>query len=135
MIIKWTEQLSIGISEIDLQHRELFIRINNLLKAMHEGKGKEEIQKVMEFLDDYVISHFGTEEKYMSQYNYPETSRHKEQHQNFITNFSDIKKELESGGPTSTLVIQTQRKLADWWLGHIATVDKDLGAYLIQKSC
>ncbi len=134
MNMKWTDQLSIGIKEIDQQHQELFISINDLLQAMHEGKGKDEIQKVMEFLDDYVISHFGMEEKYMDQYNYPDIGRHKEQHQSFTTNYNDIKRALETEGPSSTLVIQTQRKLSDWWLGHIATVDKELGAFLAQKS-
>ncbi len=133
MNMKWTEQLSIGIVEIDQQHQELFNRINNLLQAMHEGKGKDEIQKVMAFLDDYVVSHFGTEEKYMGEYHYPEINQHKEQHQTFTSNFNDIKKELETEGPSSTLVIQTQRKLSEWWLGHIATVDKELGAFLVQK--
>lgn len=133
MNMKWTEQLSIGIAEIDQQHQELFNRINNLLQAMHEGKGKEEIQKVMAFLDDYVVSHFGTEEKYMGEYHYPEMKQHQEQHQTFTSNFNDIKKELETAGPSSNLVIQTQRKLSEWWLGHIATVDKELGAFLAQK--
>ena len=104
------------------------------MQAMHEGKGKDEIQKVTAFLDDYVVSHFGTEEDYMCRYNYPELTRHQEQHQTFITNFSVIKKELQSAGPSSALVIQTQRKLSDWWVNHIATVDKELGAFLTQKS-
>ncbi|HBE81002.1 MAG TPA: hemerythrin, partial [Firmicutes bacterium] len=134
MILKWTEELSTGVNEIDNQHRELFTRTNGLLQAMHEGKGKDEIQKVMSFLDDYVVSHFGVEEEFMTQYNYPGIARHRELHQGFTVNFSDIKRELESDGPSSALVIQTQRKLSDWWINHIATVDKELGAFLVQKT-
>ena len=132
-MIQWTGQLATGVKEIDHQHQELFGLINNLLQAMHEGKGKDEIQKVMTFLDDYVVSHFGMEEKYMKQYDYPELAQHQKQHQDFTSNFSDIKKELETAGPSSALVIQTQRKLQDWWVNHIETVDKNLGAFLIPK--
>jgi hemerythrin len=134
MALKWAEQLATGIAEIDNQHQEMFERTNILMQAMHEGKGKNEIQEVMAFLDDYVVSHFGLEEDYMTQYNYPGLARHKEQHQDFITNFNAIKNELESTGPSSALVIQTQRKLSDWWVNHIVAVDKELGAFLAQQS-
>jgi hemerythrin len=133
MSLKWTEQLATGVHEIDHQHQELFTRMNNLLQAMHEGKGKEEIQTVMIFLDDYVVSHFGLEEKYMTQYDYPQFSQHQEQHQSFTNNFSKIKQEFESTGISSALVIQTQRKLSDWWENHITMLDKELGAFLSPK--
>lgn len=133
MAIQWNSSLATGVAEIDNQHQELIKRINNLLDAMHEGNGKETIEKVISFLDEYVIIHFGTEEKYMAQYNYPEYSSHKEQHQSFIAYFNDLKKELVRVGPTSVLVIQAQRKLSEWWENHISMIDKELGGYLISK--
>lgn len=134
MIMKWTEQLATSVPEIDNQHQEMFKRINKLLHAMHEGKGKDEIHKVMTFLDDYIVTHFNTEENYMIRYNYPELVHHHEQHQGFIAGFSELKKELENEGPSSALVIKTQRKLSDWWTNHIALVDKKLGLFLVQKT-
>ena len=133
MAIQWNSSLATGVAEIDNQHQELIKRINNLLEAMREGKGKETLEKIISFLDEYVIVHFGTEEEYMDQYNYPEYSTHKEEHQSFIVYFNNLKKELASEGPTSVLVIQTQRKLSEWWENHIALLDKKLGEYLINK--
>ncbi len=133
LAIQWNSSLTTGVAEIDNQHQGLIKGINNLLDAMREGNGKETIEKVISFLDEYVVIHFGTEEKYMAQYNYPEFSSHKEQHQSFIICFNNLKKELESVGPTSALVIQTQRKLSEWWENHILLIDKELGGYLKSK--
>lgn len=78
MAILWTPDLATKVDEIDSQHRELFKRINDLLDACNQGRGKEEVQKVIRFLEEYVATHFGEEEKYMEKYNYPgtETIKH-----------------------------------------------------------
>ena len=62
MAIEWTEDLATGVNKIDNQHKELFKRINNLLEACNQGRGKNEVEKVIKFLDDYVIIHFSEEE-------------------------------------------------------------------------
>jgi len=58
MPFEWTQNLSIGVAEIDNQHKELFKRINNLLDAISQGKGKQELFAVLEFLEDYSKFHF-----------------------------------------------------------------------------
>ena len=87
MSIEWSLDLATGVDEIDKQHKELFQRINNLLEACNHGKGKEEVKKVIWFLEDYVITHFSEEERYMGKYDYPEYSGHKRQHLEFMENF------------------------------------------------
>ena len=65
MAIEWSDNLSTGVAEIDNQHKELFRRINDLFDACNQGKGKSEVAGVMEFLESYVVEHFGKEENYM----------------------------------------------------------------------
>ena len=89
MAILWKENLSVGVNEIDNQHKELFNRINNLLDACTRGKGSEEIKRTLNFLSDYVISHFGTEENLMVRYNYPDYTSHKEKHEKFKKNLQN----------------------------------------------
>lgn len=45
MAIEWTDELATGVNKIDNQHKELFKRINNLLDACNQGKGKDEVKK------------------------------------------------------------------------------------------
>jgi hemerythrin len=46
MAIEWTDDLAVGIVEIDNQHKELFHQINQLLEACNQGKGKETVGKI-----------------------------------------------------------------------------------------
>lgn len=133
MALQWTQALSVGVDEIDNQHKELFNRINNLHTAISQGKGKEDIAKVIKFLEDYVITHFGAEERYMTRYDYPGYLAHKAQHTEFIKDFSNLKKEFETQGATSYLVIQVNLRVGDWLINHIGKVDKALGTFLETK--
>lgn len=134
MPIEWTEDLATGVSQIDDQHKELFRRINGLLDACNHGKGKNEVDRVIKFLDDYVVTHFGKEEQYMIDKSFPDYPVHKEQHSQFIKNFSDLKKKLEDEGPGVHIVLMTNRIVIDWFLTHIRKIDTKLGAFLKTKN-
>ncbi len=130
MAIEWTEDLATGVKEIDDQHKELFKRINRLLDACKRGEGREEIDKVILFLGNYVTDHFGTEERLMNRYGYPEAESHKTLHENFLKRFSELKDELYTKGERLIAVIETNQLLGDWWISHIGKVDRVLGDFL-----
>ena len=51
MNLNWDNNLSTGISSIDDQHKEILNRINQLLVAMKNGKGKDEALKALSVLE------------------------------------------------------------------------------------
>lgn len=130
MAILWTDDLATGVAMIDSQHQELFIRIGNLLDACSEGKGRFEVEKTIKFLEDYVITHFKTEETHMINAAYPGYGDHKKQHIEFMENFEKLKEQLKTSGPGLTIVITTNHLVVDWLKNHIRKVDKALGEYL-----
>ena len=109
MAIEWTQNLAVGIDEIDNQHKELFKRVNQYLDAMMVRKGKEEVGKVIKFLENYVVTHFGTEERYMSLHKYPDQRLHMEQHAAFIKTFNEIRADYDKNGAGVDTVIKAQR--------------------------
>jgi hemerythrin-like metal-binding protein len=136
--MKWTEDLSVGIEEIDEQHKELISRINDLVDSVRQHVCKYKIGDVIKFLEEYIFVHFGDEEGLMKKYGYPDYPAHKAQHEYFIREFAALKKELEKleGGKkrgSYDLSVETNRIVVDWILDHIAKVDKRLGAYLKTK--
>ena len=133
MALEWRDSFVTGIQEIDDQHKELFQIINKLFDACSQGKGKDEVKNVIDFLSDYVVRHFATEESLQQQYNYPEYDAHKKLHEDFINEFSDIKKEFEAQGATPMFVMQVNRRVVDWLIMHIGRVDKELGKFLKDK--
>ena len=66
---------TIGVDEIDEQHRELLARINNLATKVAIGDGSG-IDETLVFLTDYVHFHFGNEERIMRELAYPFMSDH-----------------------------------------------------------
>lgn len=136
--MEWTEDLSVGVDRIDDQHKELFARINDLVAAVKQHTCKYKIGDVIKFLEDYVVFHFGEEEKYMKEYGYPAYPQHREQHEIFMKNFEGLKEKLprlEGGRKPGSydLSVQTNQLVVDWILEHISKVDKRLGAFLKDK--
>ncbi len=133
MPVQWTPDLSVGVNLIDDQHKELFKRVNQLLEATSQGKGKDEIGKTLQFLSDYVVTHFGTEEKAMIQHGYGGIAAHKAEHLAFLRDFGDLAKGYDSQGASTSLVLSLQRRVVDWLINHIGKSDKALGAFLKTK--
>ncbi len=133
MALEWISSLSTGVDWQDKQHMELFNRVNKLIDAMRAGKGKEEIGDLLSFLEDYVIHHFGTEERAMEEYSYPYASAHKSEHSRFKTEIGDLKERFLEGGASSSLVILVQNRIIDWLKNHIGGTDKMLGTFMLER--
>ena len=71
-LIEWTDELSVGIQEIDDQHRLLVSILNKLHTAMYEHQGKEVAEKILNELVDYTKIHFAVEESLMRVLGYPQ---------------------------------------------------------------
>jgi len=128
--IEWNASLSIGIEEIDNQHKELFRQINHLIHACHQGRGVETVGEVLSFLDSYVRLHFRTEENLMRQYGFPEFQAHCLQHQEFMANLAEVHRRFSEDGPGVHIVVITNRILAGWLNTHIRRSDKVFGAHM-----
>lgn len=130
MNISWNQNLSIGVEEIDNQHKELVKKINDLINACNEKRGKEEVGKIVDFLGEYVIKHFTAEEKIQREYKYPNYDQHKALHTKFINDLGTFKSQFEKEGPTLNFIISINVVLSDWLINHISKEDKKIGLYI-----
>jgi hemerythrin len=134
MALTWTPALAVGVSQIDEEHKELFVRVNQLLEAMQQSRAKEQIAPLIGFLKDYVSVHFGGEAALMQRHRYPDASAHLAQHAFFVAEFKALAAELDKAGPTALLTIKLNKLLCDWLRQHVASTDKRLGAFLATVS-
>ena len=58
MNLEWESHLSVGVDEIDEQHKLLIDKFNEFMLAYQEERGSDEMYRLFLFLDEYVISHF-----------------------------------------------------------------------------
>lgn len=134
MAIEWTEKLATGNSNIDNQHKELFLRFDTLLAACNQRKGKEEVHNLLLFLGDYVKTHFSMEEALQKSNNFPGYPDHKKEHDGFIREFDKLEEQLKLEGTSFSLVIQTNQTMVNWLIRHINRMDKEMATYLRSNS-
>ncbi len=128
--MEWTERLAVGHPIIDEQHRELFRRFDDLLEACQMRQGREKIAELLEFLDEYVISHFRQEEGLMGRHAYPELASHQDEHRYFVRRLAALRETMQARGPSLDLVISTNQTLLKWIITHIKELDVRFGAFL-----
>ena len=133
MSVGWSSELATGVAEIDNQHKEIFSRVDRLSAACSEGKGKEEVLRLLQFLEEYVKEHFAAEERLQLRNAYPEYAEHKSQHMRFISDVARLKEAFKAEGATLSLVIMTNETLVSWLVQHIAKTDMELAKYLREE--
>ena len=133
MAIDWNPELETGIDLIDTQHRSIFDQVNRLLSSMREGRGRDEVGKVIEFLGDYVVTHFAAEEQSMTELHYPDLSAHHTEHVNFIADFEKLRQQFLQEGPTILVVIAVERRVVKWLSDHIRETDRAMAVFLREK--
>ena len=128
MPLEWSPALSVGIEEIDAQHRELFRRAGRLLDAIRAGDAGE-IDELVQYLHGYAVSHFGAEEAAMRAVGYPGYVRHKTEHDRFIADLLDLAEDMDDRG-AAFVAPRLDAWLTAWLREHVAGTDADLGRFL-----
>lgn len=120
-LVSWSDAYSLGLPEIDDQHKVLIDLINQLWAAIIKRATPAETLVLVEELEKYTISHFGAEETFMRITGYPEFDRHKKFHDEFVARIASEKKVIQAGGHLS---LELLKFLRDWLINHILVADK-----------
>jgi hemerythrin-like metal-binding protein len=132
------QELTIGIDEIDGQHKEFLKQLMNLRKALALGTGgRDRLMGTLRYLDEFVTLHFETEEKYMRRHHYPGILLHEKEHASFAKRYAEVKQKVMDldarGAIMSFIAIEVEHQLEDWLSDHILKVDKKMGEYLAER--
>ena len=119
---QWKEEYSVGVAEIDQQHQKLIKTISNLNDAIGKNSLKQEMEGILFDLEQYVESHFSTEEKYFEQFAYENKAEHVSEHRKFENKIAEFKaKYLNKETEISFELIDF---LEDWLLDHMLNSDR-----------
>jgi hemerythrin len=118
-VVEWRDGFKINIQQVDDEHRHLFA----LVKALNLNT----VERTLEELLDYVVTHFSNEQTLMEQSGYPAFEQHLKLHEEFGAHVADF---LGSGDAWSEERIQDLRRFLNKWLiGHIMTHDLRFGKW------
>ncbi|MDR2892639.1 MAG: hemerythrin family protein [Deltaproteobacteria bacterium] len=132
-MLELTRDMLTGVAKIDEQHKELISRINAVMNMGSKSASPEETRKTIDFLNDYVIKHFGDEEVLQRQAQYPKYEEHKKLHQIYIGEIRKLREEFMANGPSPKFAVSLNNSIIGWIVKHIKNVDVEFGKYCQTK--
>ena len=119
--IHFTEDMVLGIAQMDDQHRKLIEIINGLNAASQEGKDREGVIRALQAMENYIDIHFMAEEMIMEECGFAGMEDHRKQHRAFVAKVREFSGKFQTGNelvPADLLAF-----LADWLIDHIKGED------------
>lgn len=128
-LMTWEEKYVTNVNEADEQHQEIF----RLVDVLHDSLSgdRDLIKENLGALVGVVVEHFATEEKLMSETNYPNYEAHKKMHDDLVQQVAAIQEKFNAGETelTEDIIVFVR----DWLYNHITNTDKQYGPYLNEK--
>jgi hemerythrin len=127
--ITWTEELSVGIEEIDEQHKILIGLINRMHDAIHQRHGSDVVEGILAELAEYTRIHFAVEESLMRILHFPGYEEHHDLHEELIQQIVDLQKKIASG--KHAIGFELMHFLKVWLAKHIMEEDMQYSGFFL----
>jgi len=94
--IVWSDYLSVGVPEMDEEHRQFIARVNELNLAILESEDKARVERLMDLMLMEATHHFWHEQELLERWKYPEAEAHAAKHAELTAQFARVMKEIEA---------------------------------------
>ena len=123
-LIEWKDQYSLGVAEVDHEHRELIELINALYESLSKTHSEIAVADFLGELYARISAHFALEEKIMRDSGYDEYEDHKADHERLLDGIRDLMDDYEDGVYVD--VERFGKNLDEWFTEHFRTRDARL---------
>ena len=126
-LFDWDDSLSVGIEEIDEQHKRLLALLNDLNEALLHSDAKGGYARARAGALAYAREHLSQEEALMRQTGFPRYDRHKTQHEEFMAHVNILPEHpgrLDREAAEMLLAF-----LRDWLVEHIMGGDQIFASF------
>jgi len=125
---EWTEELSVQVPEMDRQHQDLIMVVNELHDVMSDGKSLREKSAAISRLLKMAEWHFVNEEAMMYRIRYPQLQAHRTAHRRLIARVLEYKSDLDH--PESSIGSELLLFVKNWLTGHFQEADRDYAQFV-----
>jgi hemerythrin len=127
--MKWWQDLETGIEEIDRDHRELFVQIDEFLQTCRNANW-EKVKSFFALLENHATQHVLVEERLLQETGYPHYEDHKAIHDQLRGKIIDMKSRFRDETLTLTLIFEVKHTLVEGLSHHIYHMDKPFARFL-----
>lgn len=124
-LMHWDTNMSVGVEEIDTQHKTLIDLINQTYEAI-QRQDRSRLAELVGRMAAYGRTHFATEERHMREHGFPGIEEHKFQHAKFNATVDDFQRKLDD----QTNLTQVFVFLSRWLAAHIMDEDMRLADHM-----
>ena len=129
-IVSWKNEYSVGVDDIDSQHKKLIDLLDRLDTSIQKGNDDSITGDIIKELVAYTQTHFKAEEKLMAEIHYADIERHKSLHWNFILEVKGLLVRLKKGKNNEPKDLL--KFLVHWIICHIGEEDKRVGDAILE---
>lgn len=129
--VEWSDSLSVGIQEIDEQHKVLINLINRLFDETIVNQATASVTEgILDELIQYTIVHFAVEESLFRIFDYPAIDAHMSRHVDLKAQVLELQKKIKQGQSVNSDLLLFLKK---WLTNHILQEDKQYAPFLIKQ--
>lgn len=119
----WKDEYSVGVKEIDEQHKMIFSIINNLIETINTTPSDESISAIIKQIQEYKACHFCTEEAYFEKFSFTGAPKHIEAHKCFSIEILRIQQQHKDS--KIALAFALVDFMEDWLIKHLLSMDQE----------
>jgi len=127
--IEWSDGLSVGIEEIDEQHKILVGLVNKMHDAIQTRQGNDVVRDVLSSLAEYTRIHFAVEESLMRILHYPVYEEHRKAHEALEKQLHELEQKMAAG--SASIGFELMHFLKLWLTKHIMEDDKSYSGFFL----
>jgi len=129
--IIWQDTFSVGVTEMDDQHKKLIAMINRLIIEQKTLTTPATLAGLLTEMVDYSREHFRAEEYLMSEYGYDKKDQQVKLHEEFIQKTMEFCSATEIG--PNILSVALLEYLQTWLMDHILKEDMQYKLFFESK--
>jgi len=129
-ILSWNDKLSVGVPEIDRQHKQMMFIINSMGEVLKNDPDFTKIAPIVDELVAYTQKHFAYEESLLVKNNCPEFAAHEKNHIQLLQEINEWREKAKGSSPENLKTLMSILRV--WFPGHILNADKKHAGYFKQ---
>ncbi len=130
-LLKWSNFFSVGVDDIDEQHKKIVQMLNDMYDGISDCQGNEATNRVLPELLEYTRQHFSFEEEYMKELSFPGYSEHIQKHSELTDQVQQLCDDLKNNIDVNQLELAVF--LVDWLKEHIMDEDMQYARYAVTR--
>ncbi len=127
-LIAWSSKYSVGVKNLDDQHKELINLLNELHAAMLKGQAQSVAGALLPNALRLAREHFSTEERLMESTKYTGLAEQRSEHASLLARLDEFNARHKRGD--STVYLELLNFMRDWLTHHMQQVDKKYTTWL-----